>query len=482
MKLNRYLLKSACLGVLGFGLVFGAYSGDDPEIAKLKDEIKKLQGEINEMKERDDKLEKKSKSLEDELNEKSAEIMKTTNFLKNDVEEVRKNSKKVTALEKAQKDSVNASAEIDKLNKKIKSLEDNVKKKSTKKSDNKETASKEKQQSEEISEMKQAIEFLHEGLEEQDKLNKQQALEMAKNAAEIDKLKKQSINASSKSSSFGSLIGGVAKAGLGILSSQLGSDGSSDLFGSVLKGGLNLLSKTLNPNAVKDAVNNGTSTDKITKDMNAEEKAEFQAITKDIQNGKSDREIQVALDALKEKMANRKTQEAIAEIEKTKFQKLSFFGLNEAFSSPRVSETVTKIYDLSEGTPEAPRAQDILSETTNSIDQEVIDAIHKMVSQGASLKDIFDCISFHTEGTPMKVERKDATKDPVVNSLIKIASDTLSQYDDKPHQGQNTQPHHSDISQNTPSSTSDKQEYNDHDNYDNVQPRRNNATQTQRSN
>ena len=169
---------------------------------------------------------------------------------------------------------------------------------------------------------------------------------------------------------------------------------------------------------------------------------------------------------MKEKVANRQAKEAINEIEKSKFQKLTFFGLNDAFSSPRVSETVTKIYDLSNEASEAPKATDILSGIVNSIDQEVTDAIYKMVSQGATLKDIFDCISFHTEGAPMKVERKDTSAGSMVNSLVKMISD-------------GTLPQNNAQNGNSPSQQQSMQNnaqngYNDRNNYTNEQTRQNN--------
>ena len=392
MNLKEHLLSGVCLSVLGSGLASGAYSGTDPEVEALKEDVKKLKAEITEMKETDKSFEKRAESLEEALKNQHA--------------------------------STDASEQIEKLEEKVKNLETSVDDFSKSKSDDTEIKEKDVNATE-LEEMKQAILTLHEGLEAQEKLNEQRNLEAAKQAAEIDKLKKQNP-ASSKSSPLSGLIGNVANTGMNILSSKLSGNGASDIFGSVLQGGLNMLSQKLNPNYVREKISSGQPVDEITKDMTQDEKEEFQSIAEGIMRGQSNREIQAKMDALKEKIADRSTKEAISEIENSKFQKLSFFGLNKAFSSATLSETVTKIYDLSDGASEPPLAQDIFPGKVNSIDQEVIDAIYTMVAQGATLSNIFDCISFHTEGAPMKIERKDKPKGEIVNSLINMVSENNS--------------------------------------------------------
>ena len=390
MNLKTHLLSGVCLSVLGSGLASGAYSGTDPEIEALKEDVKKLKAEITEMKEKDKSFEQRAESLEEEL----------------------------------KKQPTDASEQIEKLEEKVKNLETSLDDFSKSKSDDTETKE-ENVNATELEEMKQAILTLHEGLEAQEKLNEQRNLEAAKQAAEIDKLKKQN-STSSKSSSLSGLIGNIANTGMNILSSKLSGNGASDIFGSVLQGGLNMLSQKLNPNYVREKISRGQPVDGITKDMTQDEKEEFQSIAEGIMRGQSNREIQAKMDALKEKIADRSTKEAISEIEKSKFQKLSFFGLNKAFSSATLGETVTKIYDLSDGASEPPLAQDIFHDKVNSIDQEVIDAIYTMVAQGATLSNIFDCLSFHTEGAPMKIERKDKPKGEMVNSLINMVSENNS--------------------------------------------------------
>ena len=386
MKLKNHLLNGVCLGILGTEVAFGAYSGTDPEIEELKEDVKQLKAEITEMQEKDKSFEQRAESLEEEL----------------------------------KKQPPDASEQIEKLEEKIKNLETSVedftKKQSEDKANKEETAD-----AKELDEVKQAILMLHEGLEAQEKMNEQRNLEVAQQAAEIDKLKKQN-SAHSKSNTLSGLISNVAKTGLNVLSSTLNGNNASDLFGSVLQGGLNILSQKLNPNYVREKINSRQPVDEITKDMTQEEKKEFTNIAEGIMKGQSNHEIQTKMNTLKEKIANRSTKEAISEIEKSKFQKLSFFGLNKAFASATLGETVTKIYDLSDGASEPPQAQEILPGTVNTIDQEVIDAIYAMVLQGATLSNIFDCISFHTEGAPMKVERKDKPKGDMINSLIKMVS------------------------------------------------------------
>ena len=138
-------------------------------------------------------------------------------------------------------------------------------------------------------------------------------------------------------------------------------------------------------------------------DFNEEEKAEFAEISQNIKNGENIDNVQAKLDKLKDKIVKNKTEKVLKELEKTKFPKLTFFGLNEAFSSINVSQTVTRIYDLSENASEAPAAEEILKEPIKQIDREIIETIYNMVKDGATLNDIFDCIGFHTGGEPMKM-------------------------------------------------------------------------------
>ena len=411
MKFAKYVLSGVCLSIMSSGNVWAVYAGEDPEVSELKEQVKKLEGQINEMKEADKQFDVRAQGIEEKLKDQQDEFLETRDSLKTEIDEAKKGSETVAGLKDkvAQLEGAQASS-----NEKIEALETSV---------NSQTATDGEASGKDVEELNQAVSKLHEELEAQKALNTQQNLESAKNAAEIDKLKKKGNN-SSKLSAVGGFIGNLAKGGLGLLSSKLNDSNSgstSEVYSSVFKSGMNLLSQKLNANDIKAKLTKGESTTEITKEMNEAEKAEFQSIAQDIQAGKSEEEIQEKLNKLKEKIATRKTEEVISEVEKSKFQKRAFYGLNPAFASGSLSETVTKVYELSEGASEAPKAENILSGNISSTDQDAVNAIYDMVSKGATLNDIFDCISFHTEGVPMQVEKKDAPKDNMVNTLISMA-------------------------------------------------------------
>ena len=426
---KKYILGGVCFAIINSGTVWAEYAGEDPEIVKLREQIKKLEGQINEMQETDKQFELKAQGLEDKLKEQNDEFQKTRDSLKTEIDEAKKDSETVESLKEKveQLEGVQASS-----SEKIEALETSVNSKS---SDDEGKIGKD------VLELNQAVSKLHEELEAQKELNTQQNLESAKNAAEIDKLKKKE-NKSSKLSAVGGFLGDLAKGGLGLLASKL-SDGNvnstSEVYGSVFKNGMDLLSQKINPDAIKEKLINGEAIADITKEMNDAEKTEFQAIAQDIQKGKSDEEVQEKLDKLNEKIATRKTDEVISEVEKSKFQKRTFYGLNSAFNSPNLSETVVRIYELSVGASDAPKAENILSGNISSTDQDAVNAIYDMVSKGATLNDIFDCISFHTEGVPMQVERKDVPKDSMVNTLLSMAVTEAEQKNNN-EEGQGSQP------------------------------------------
>ena len=411
MKFAKYVLSGVCLSIVNSGSVWAVYSGEDPEISQLKEQFKKLEGQINEMKETDKQLEVKAQGIEDKLKEQNDEFLEARDSLTSAIDDAKKDSETVVGLQEKVEQLEGAQA----TNKeKIDALATSV---------NSQTATGGEASKKDVEELNQAVYKLHEELEAQKALNTQQNLESAKNAAEIDKLKKKD-NTSSKLGAVGGFIGNLAKGGLGLLSSKLNdgnSSSTSEVYSSVFKNGMNLLSQKLTPSAIKEKLANGQSTSELTKDMNEAEKGEFQSIVQDMQAGKNEEEIQEKLNQLKEKITTRKTEEVISEVAKSKFQKRAFYGLNTAFASGNLSETVTKVYELSEDASEAPKAENILSGNISSTDQDAVNAIYDMVSKGATLNDIFDCISFHTEGVPMQVERKDVPKDSMVNTLLSMA-------------------------------------------------------------
>ena len=69
MNFKKYVLECACLCALCSGVAFAAYSGTDPEIEKIKESIKKLEGETNELKETDEEFGTKTESQQKTLEE-----------------------------------------------------------------------------------------------------------------------------------------------------------------------------------------------------------------------------------------------------------------------------------------------------------------------------------------------------------------------------------------------------------------------------
>ena len=411
MKFAKYVLSGVCLSVINSGNVWAQYAGEDPELVQLKEQIKKLEGQINEMRETDKQLDVRAQGIEEKLKVQKDEFLETRDSLKTEIDKAKKSSETVLGLQEKVEQLEGAQASS---NEKIEALKTNV---------NSQPNGEEETNKKDIEELTQAVLKLNEKWEEQKELNEQQNLEAAKNKAEIDKLKKKD-NMSSKLSSVGGFLGNLAKGGMELLSSKLsdGNSGStSEVYASVFKNGMNLIAQHLSPKSIKEKLVNGKPNAEIMKEMNEVEKSDFHDIVQDIQTGKNEKEIQEKLDNLKEKIATRKTEEVISEVEKSKFQKYAFYGLNVAFNSVNLSETVTKFYELSEGASEAPKAEIVLSGNVSSTDQDAVNAIYDMVSKGATLNDIFDCISFHTEGVPMQVERKDAPKDSMVNTLLSMA-------------------------------------------------------------
>ena len=440
MNFKKYVLECACLCALCSGVAFAAYSGTDPEIEKIKESIKKLEGETNELKETDEefgtKTESQQKTLEeakksvDQMQERltaledsqkkdedtSAQMEESNKKIAELDKEISQIQEKITALEDAQKNSSDTSTQVETLNKDIETLKTNF-----------DALSKDAGASEKINEIKTDVDELKKKaqdqskLQDQSKIDEQQNLEIAKIASKVEKLEK-SNNAAAVGHVTG-LLGTVAKGGIGLLSQYLDSKSNATSSSNAVAPVMSLPGSTsskLAPAKIKEMVSNGKPTEEITKDMTPEERSAFEAIEQDIKSGKSEQEIQAKFETLQQKVSDRETNEVLDEIKKSKFKKLNFFGLNEAFSPTRVAETVSQIYELSEDAEEAPKAAMILSGKINPIDQELINDIYGMVSEGATLQDIFEFIGFHTEGNPLRIAST-APKNARVAAMIAAA-------------------------------------------------------------
>ena len=205
---KKYVLGGVCFAVINSGSVWAEYAGEDPEIAKLKEEIKKFEGQVNELRETDKQMEARTQGLEEKLKEQNDEFLKTRDSLKTEVDEAKKGSETVDSLKEKLEQLEGAQASS---SEKIEALETNVNSKS---SDDKGKVG------QDLEDLNQAVSRLYQELETQKELTTQQNLEAAKNAAEIDKLKKKETKPS-KLSAVGGFLRDLAKGGLSLLSSKL---------------------------------------------------------------------------------------------------------------------------------------------------------------------------------------------------------------------------------------------------------------------
>ena len=414
MKISKYVLQCSCIAILCCGVAMPRSTNTNPEIAKIKQRLSKLEQQANASEEADKEHEGQIQKLNEEFGKKAEEVQAAVNEVKESSEkineQVAENKKDITAMKEANGNQADSQAKIDELSGKIDAL-----------SQNNESAN-------EIVSLRDDIAKVQQELQTNSDADKQQNLEIAQLSAKVDKRLPNSGAQESSSSGFfnSTLVNTLAQGGLGLAQTAL-----SGLFYQKPTSEMT--------NDLKEAVKTGKSTEDMTKGLTPEEREEFEALKETIKNlvasGRSDQEIQKVtqenMQNLQSKVSKRQEKEISEQAEQEKYRGLGgdYFGANEAFSTINFGETVTKIYeialsDAAENKHNPPIAEEIISGNINQIDRDLINVIYELVQKGAGFKVIFDRVRPHVEGNPMHVPNVEPIK--VTEQQPTATSETLA--------------------------------------------------------
>ena len=116
MKFAKYVLSGVCLSIMSSGNVWAVYAGEDPEVSELKEQVKKLEGQINEMKEADKQFDVRAQGIEEKLKSAAGTVKDKASDWKDRAEErakARKEEKEAAAAEAAEAAEAEEPASVD---------------------------------------------------------------------------------------------------------------------------------------------------------------------------------------------------------------------------------------------------------------------------------------------------------------------------------------------------------------------------------
>ena len=391
MNFLKYLLSSACIGILSISDGGAAFSGEDPAIQELKDAIKKLsadvvslQSTLDEVKGQVEKSETENKTIVDDIKTK----------VTNAENSIADTNKSLAALEKSSKDSNKTIEEISAIKKELKKTKEGIASLANNNGDEK------------IKKLEDTIISMAQKLDEDKsaemaknaettKANETQKLEMAKIVAQIEKIQNQLSKDKAKSAAGGGLAF-MQNGGLDLLKSGSG----------LLNG---LISKKPNTNGEKISSDQQTTA----------------AIEKAVKNGKLPPTVLAQIASgqpLPADVINTISNEILANdsLNDNTFQKVIFYGVNPIFKEKAI---ITRILNQARGQRDInaliKSLNDIAKTPLTANDEDIIKTVFEMVKQNATIHDIIDNITLVYSGSPSKTVTPSSTPDP--------ASEILSQ-------------------------------------------------------
>ncbi|MDR1391171.1 MAG: hypothetical protein LBI95_02265 [Holosporales bacterium] len=359
-----------------------AFSGEDPDIKKLKEADENLQSEIATIKNINENLEAETQSLKNTIKEMKSKLEETEDSFEKkldtidkklgsneeEMEQLNSLQEKVAKIEEGTR-APESNEQIEQLTQKLDKLETDI-----------QAISANEDSDEELKNIKESLNSVTQQLENQKNFDEQQNIESAKSSARLDKLERTN----------GAAVIGAAGASVG------------GLLGSVVKEGFGILSQKLEVDSIKEQLLNGNSTITLSENMTKEEKKELEEIESDIRNGKSDQEIQAKLDILKDEIENREKLQS-------RFQRATFYGVNQSFKDESIIIHLLNQARLGHKIP----PETILTGNINSVDVDLINTIYEMGVQNATIFDIYDAIKLIFTGSPKKIIVKQPDKSTI---------------------------------------------------------------------
>ncbi|MDR0695630.1 MAG: hypothetical protein LBF56_02570 [Holosporales bacterium] len=414
VKTARYLLCIAGAASICATDSGAAYSGEDPEIRDIKDNIKGIKSSVDSLREADDATDQRIAKIEEnvETSAKEAQEAKAgVDEVSKIIEEKIKTSEIPEELQSeisTIKEKIEAvGEETAKLSEGVSQITENVsevQKDLGKWSEGAATALKaddEQPDGEKVDEdgaqssptaIKPSIEVLGKKIAQQQEKSELLEIEGAKATERISKLERQATSSSGMASYPG------------MPSSQGG--GLSGLLGTAASGlldiGLGFLSDKLGLKKAKEQVLSGQPILESEKDLSPDEIADLRNIENGMKNGQSDQELQERLKNLEKKIAQR----AVAE---SKFQSVTFYGINNAFKD---RATILTIFSQAKNGKKVALDGIIKGSGITQTDQELVDTIYDMAQKNATLADIEKYITLVFGGIPSKIVK------PNNNSLL----------------------------------------------------------------